>query len=180
MKTTALILGGAETLWEDLAYVKKEKIEYDGVVACNQAGVEWPGPLHGWVSVHPIFFYRGRDWLRERARKGHRPARALYGHEDRNLPNDHTVRITPWQIPGEANRFGSSGLYAVKIALIDLKYDSVILCGIPMTATPHFDRKDNWKSANGFKKTWEKLTPVTASRIKSMSGWTRHKFGAPE
>lgn len=181
MKSTALVLGGADTLWDDLARVKAQKIEYEGVVACNQAGAEWPGTLHGWASVHPNFFYNGRKWLQARARKGYRPARALFGHKDGgSLPIHNDVRVTPWQIPGETDRFGSSGLYAVKIALIDLKYDSVVLCGIPMTATPHFDRANDWTSVKGFRKTWEQLTPATTSRIKSMSGWTRETFGAPE
>ena len=78
------------------------------------------------------------------------------------------------------SNFGSSGLFATKVALIDLNYDSVVLCGIPMTETPHIDRPKNWRQANGFRKNWLRLSDETKSRIKSMSGWTKEQFGGPE
>lgn len=179
--SVALILGGAATLQDDLRQVKENKVEYDGVVACNQAGVEWPHALDAWVTVHPLFFLKGqsRSWATNRIRNGYTPPRRGYWtHSNRDKPLPEGTHITTWKMPNLQN-FGSSGLFAVKVALIDLNYDSVVLCGIPMTPTPHFDRPDDWRHAVNFRKQWMNISPEIRARIRSMSGWTREQYGAP-
>lgn len=74
---------------------------------------------------------------------------------------------------------GSSGLFAVKVALIDLGYEDVVLCGVPMTATPHFDDNVPWPEVDLFKLGWEQALPQIDGRVRSMSGWTRELLGAP-
>lgn len=179
--SVALILGGADTLHDDLRQVREQNIEYDGVIACNQAGVEWPYGLDAWVTVHPLFFLKGnnRSWATNRIRRGYTPPlRGYWTHQVRHEPMPDNINITSWKLSG-MKRFGSSGLFAVKVALIDLDYQSVVLCGIPMTSTPHFDREQNWKQAKVFRAEWDNLTKDTAARIRSMSGWTKDKYGAP-
>lgn len=179
--TTALVLGGADTLSDDIA---RYDGPIDGVVACNEAGTVWSGRLDAWVTLHPTYF-TSRQWLDARALRGFHPAQRLF-----TLDVDHVgvfpdVEKTSIAFPGEdPSQSGSSGLFAAKVALIDLGFDRAVLCGIPMTASPHFSGRDTWcggdrSPVHGFRRAWEHLKQPYRNRIRSMSGWTRLKFGAP-
>lgn len=190
---TALVLGGASCLWSDVsAFLGGEGAEIakrtvcgpgglcQGVVACNDAGAEWPGDLDGWVSLHPQFFTR-KGWLEKR--QGPPPKRIFAHHAaDKAVHRGRYpvgIEFTDYKFPGQ-ERSGSSGLFAAKVALIDLGFDRAVLCGISMDPRPHFFDHEGWRSAEGFRSAWLAVPQEYRDRMRSMSGWTRTLLGAPE
>lgn len=167
---TALCLGGAASLFEDIELCP---VAFDGVVACNEAGVEWEGELDAWVSLH-------RDkmgpWRARRERRGHPVAKCHVV-----TPGEHERRfdlVTESRFPG-MSRDGSSGMFTAKVALCDLGFDRVVLCGVPLTRTPHFFPTQPWSAALGYRKTWSSIPEEYRARMRSMSGWTRVLLGSP-
>lgn len=183
MTRTCLVLGGASCLQDDLdAYAGP----IDGVVACNDAGTIYPGPLDAWVSLHARYF-ESKNWLAERERAGFEPARRLIGHHEA-IPSielhcpDLAKKIVAkhYCFPGHA-RSGSSGLFAAKVALVDLKFDIAVLCGIPLTATPHFFDPPSkpWNPAIQYRSEWMNVPKEWRDKMRSMSGWTSVLLGPP-
>lgn len=175
--STCLVLGGGDSLPYDLAAYSGP---VDGAVACNDAGTHYAGDLDAWVSLHPRYFLQ-KKWLEKRKVKGYKPAKRLFGH----MQATHLERIVSgvefvdYEFSGQ-KKSGSSGLFAAKVALIDLGFDRVVLCGVPMTPTPHFFDRADWTRGPGFRKAWLELNPEHTVRMRSMSGWTRVLLGAPE
>lgn len=176
MTTTALILGGGSTLWADFA-------AYDGgwdmAVACNDAGAEWPHTLDAWATLHPE---KMGAWSAKRAANGFTPSvTGHYAHRQPDLKHCGGVHFNISEIlfPGQ-KKTGSSGLYAAKVAMIDLGADRLVFCGVPMTITPHFFDSQDWKSAEGFRRQWLSVPSVYRARMRSMSGWSRALLGQPE
>lgn len=167
---TAIVLGGGETLHQDLEDLN---LKYEGVLACNEAGAIWPGQLDAWVTLHPNKF---GTWISQRKDNGHPKALGLWAHNKRAGIEVHS---TKYMFPGQA-RSGSSGCFAAKVALLDMGFDRVVLCGIPMTPRPHFFDNKNWRAADGFRRAWQELPMVYRNKMRSMSGWTRVLLGSPK
>lgn len=174
---TCLVLGGAACLHDDLAAYTGP---VDGVVACNEAGAETE-QLTAWVSLHPQFWIN-KGWVASRAAKGF-PAAPLYTHDLRHAPDGAIA--TAYCFPGQEHS-GSSGMFAAKVALIDLGFDRAVLCGIPMSPMAHFHGETHWLERNGasplpdrYLKRWRYVPAEYRDRIRSMSGATRDLLGAP-
>jgi hypothetical protein len=189
--TTALVIGGAACVWEDV-YAARH-IRRDAVIACNEIGIEWPGEIDAWVSLHARSFDTGPNWIKGRADNGHPPARRYFGHHGafKGSRRDYSripsfATATDYSFANEKS--GSSGLFAAKVALVDLGFDRVVLAGVPMTPTKHFDGRDRWTrpnaggktSAHGFRNSWLAVPQEYRDRMRSMSGWTRVLLGAPD
>jgi hypothetical protein len=169
----ALCLGGGHTLLTDLAKVEELGIRYDAVFACNDAGAVWAGELDGWVSLHPEKLDR---WRKQRAANGHPPAKAFWAHRaHKDVPE---IRVTEYTFPGQ-KASGSSGLYVAKVAMVNCGYQEVLFCGVPMTPSPHFFDKTNWRSCKGFRRVWPSVDTEYRAGMRSMSGWTRVLLGGP-
>ena len=178
-----LILGGAECLWNDLAAFKGP---WDGLVACNEAGAACPGELDGFATLHPHYWLK-KGWLAQRTAAGFPPAKRLFAHDRKEVPQVEAaagvaVTVTPWLFPGQAWPDASitSGIFAAKVALVDLGFDLGIFCGIPMTETPHFFDAEPWKTATRYAKRLPNIPAEYRNRLRSMSGATRDFFGAPD
>lgn len=176
--TVCLVLGGAACLHDDIA-------AYDGpvdsVVACNDAGAEWPGELAAWVSLHPEYLDI-KGWRQKRAERGYPPAKRYIGHlewQRRGRKNPDWLEFSDYRFPGQ-ERSGSSGLFAAKVALIDLGFDRAVFCGVPLTHSPHFFDSKVWPFAHSYQEIIETLDPQYRARLRSMSGWTRDFLGSPE
>ena len=167
---TALCLGGGSSLHDD---IEKCPIEYDGVVACNDAGTVWEGELEAWVTLHPKKF---AGWIKKRQDNGFPDAKKLYAHAS---ITGRDVIVTPYKFP-HMQRSGSSGLFAAKVALMDLGYDRAVLAGIGMLQDSHYFDKKPWASATHFRGAFTELPPRYREMIRSCSGWTRLFFGPPE
>lgn len=169
--TVALCLGGADTVWND---VDACPVPFDCVIACNDAGVHWPGELDAWVTLHANKF---RGWKASRKALGYPKPRALYSH--RKVVQTPEIIQTPFEMPGTRST-GSSGLFMAKVALQDMRVDRVILCGVPMLERPHFFGGPNWKSCHTYRKPFLQIDQEIIKRMRSMSGWTRLLLGPAE
>lgn len=166
---TALVLGGADCLWSDIESAL-DLGEFDGVVACNDAGAEWRGRLDAWVTLHPN---KMQGWRDKRRANGLCPAGNHIAHrQDAGIDE---VREYRWQ---GSRRSGSSGLFATKIAL-ESGFDRAVLCGIPMDSQAHFFDKRLWTSNSTFTTAWREVLPHIKGRVRSMSGETAKWLGVP-
>jgi len=168
----ALVLGGASCVWDD-ATAAMELVEPDAVFAVNDIGARWAGPLVGWVTLHPE---KMAGWRSERARRGFPAAREHVGHE---LGQPGIDRATSYLWP-DMNASGSSGLFAVKVAM-EAGFDRIILAGIPMQAAgAHFFNSAPWGEVGAFTEAWKTALPRIAPLVRSMSGWTAQLLGKPD
>lgn len=85
--------------------------------------------------------------------------------------------VAPYTFEGEKSS-GSSGMMALRYALVELEFDYAVMCGIPMTATAHFDRPTRF-GPKTFMRPWKNLPLEIKRRSFSMSGWTRQLLGPP-
>jgi hypothetical protein len=168
----ALVLGGADCLWDDLDIARKlVDPEACTIVAVNDAGIYWPGRLDHWATMHPEEL-AGR--AREREKLGHPGGYVTwtrpypFGMKDREKLCD--------QIIDGYN--GSSGLVAVGVA-IETGHRRVLLCGMPMDARAHFNREGAWTAGIGYRERWLELADQLRLRCRSFSGWTRELLGEP-
>lgn len=178
----AIVLGGAACVWLDLAAIEREiGEEWPGlVVAANDVGVHWQRDLHGWTSLHPDKLLHADpkhpaklSWLAQRKMQGLNEPQTWAKRKRFNAT--HTINEG---IPG-----GSSGLLAVQVAWA-MGARRVILCGIPMTKTPHFEQStihgpQAWRSADSHFRPWQRHADKLRQRVRSMSGRTRELLGRP-
>lgn len=166
----AVVLGGASCLWDDVEALRAlMDVDAALIVACNDAGAHWPGRLDHWVTLHPEQLEARKA---KRAELGYPEGFMTwtrlypYGLKERERMADHA--IDTWG--------GGSGLHATKVALIHA--ERPVLCGIPMTKTPHFNRNGKPWNPDPYWAPW----PNNLERlrnVRSMSGRTRDLLGAP-
>lgn len=162
---TCLILGGGRDVYSD----HKAALalgDFAGAVIVNLVGRAWPQPLDAWVSLHGDKLKR--PWRAGREMRGLPPHRRLLSMDD----CDH-------RFPGQ-DLPGSSGLFAVKVALDELSFDRAVLCGVPLTLTPHFDDFEPWRYAENYHAGWRQALPHIADRVRSVGGWTETLLGRPD
>lgn len=168
-----LILGGGPDVWEEvLAWEAVYGRQWDGLVlAVNDVGCHWPRDLQHWVSLHPEKF---AGWIALRQSYGYDDGYVTWGRAGRPHSEHHA----------KAWAGGSSGMYAIQVAQL-VGCTHVILCGIPMTATPHFAESTvhaqqlPWTAVAGHWRAWESQAYRMRGWVKSMSGRTQEVFGAP-
>ena len=158
----ALVLGGAKSVWQD-AERALEMAEFDAVIATNDAGARWSGRLDHWCTLHREKLPR---WEKERRLRGYPGGYVRWGH----AADKRVDRVTTdWR--------GSSGLFAVKVA-IELGYSRIVLAGVPMAADgAHFFSDEAWTAARGYLSAWNVRAKEMAGRVRSMSGWTARLLG---
>lgn len=164
-----MILGGAANVHEDLEAARALVTEYD-VVTVNHFGISYPGKINHWVTIHSEFMF---FWQDARARQGLPPAeRIWFAEKSPEVHISHSVAT---------DHGGSSGLMAVMVALA-LSYDKIVLCGVPIEgAQAHFLIPEaEWQGAERYQRAWQRLVPVMADRVRSMSGWTARLLGQPD
>lgn len=174
--TTALVVGSAATVWEDLAAARALG-RYVAVIAVNEVGIALKGRIAAWVSQHPDHM---AGWIAERKRRRLSPAKLIIGsHRRADRPGQHPgARYTDHRFPGQ-EKSGSSGLFGLKVALIDLGFDRAVLCGVPIsTEAGHINPEQRWPD-HLYRPGWLQSLPQIADRARSMSGWTREILGAP-
>jgi len=119
------------------------------------------------VTMHPEKLER---WLKIRAANGHPAPSKVWAHTLKYPEVTHFV--CDWA--------GSSGLVGAVVPRLQ-GITHIILCGIPMTNTNHITRKVPWEAWNAYQKMWVRLLPLLPPKcVRSMSGWTREKFGFPD
>ena len=169
-----LVLGSARTAIEDIQ-AAKDLVRYEGLVVCNDMIARWPGPVTAAVSLHAE---KMAEWLRRRKGAGH-PVPARVFVPDRAAARYPAGEATGSLLPGQSNS-GSSGLFAVKVALVDLGFDKAVCAGIPMTLTAHLGDREPWSGAERHRAGWKEAEVFLRRRVRSMSGWTKMLLGAPD
>jgi hypothetical protein len=175
MSRRCLVLGAALCLFADIE-AALDLAPFDGVVAAKGAGRHWPRELDSWVSLHPEMLVAD---ARVRAERGFPPAAEHVVHEQANIEHKLFTHRLPYLFPGQT-KSGSSGLFAVKRAL-DLGFDRVVLCGIPLARDQgKIDKGPIWPGAESFRQGFEQAAPHLIGKVRSVSGWTRKFLGAPD
>ncbi len=174
----ALCIGGASCIWDDvLAWETAYGRPWDGlVIAANDVGAHWPRDLHHWVTLHPN---KLEKW--EALRRQHQMPDSgwqTWCQQSRWTKGKQwtTHAIVPWA-------GGSSGMLAVQVARA-LGCTRAVLCGIPMTQTPHFGETterfhSHWVGANGHWRAWSRHRTNVLGWARSMSGRTQELLGTP-
>lgn len=175
----ALVLGSAACVWDDVSAASSLG-EFDGAVGCNDLGVVWPGRLDAWVSQHADFFVR---WVAMRERRGLPPHDRIFVVDGARMEPRLSPAVTDFTthlFPGQTHS-GSSGLFALKVALVDLGFDRAVLCGVPMRddASHLRDGDAPWNGAEAHRAGWLEALPQIEARARSMSGFTADLLGQP-
>lgn len=190
MTHAAIVLGGASCVWFDL--VRTERMigkQWPGlVVAVNDVGVTWTRDLDGWCSLH------GERLLMNDTRGDRREKRPwVLRREAAGLPAPRAIAVTkpmpkakrePTHVFKPRWNGGSSGLYGVEFAE-RLGATRIILCGIPMSPTPHFreselhDPSRPWTGASGHLRVWISHHLTLKRHVRSWSGKTGQLLGQP-
>lgn len=168
-RLTALVLGGAGTLAADKA-AAIELFTPDLVIACNHAARDEPGRVDHVATMHPELIDM---WRKERRRHG-RPEWGQLWHARHR--SHHAVKgskpIESWG--------GSSGMLCIAVA-VELGCTHIVLAGVPMVKMDgHFNDPKPWMEARQYHPAWERRIPMIRDRVRSLSGWTREKLGAPD
>lgn len=184
------ILGGADCVWEDAAYLMDlYGGEFPGDwMTVNDIGCHWRGRINVWATLHPEKLVEedpdhpnGLSWMEQRHRAHHTGGYTTYSNREPKLVHE---TILHWG-------GGSSGLFAVAVAY-EIGYKRVVLCGVPMTKTGHFDGSlthpgdDDWEYADDHWKAWDRKlrkgddrSRFLQNNVRSMSGRTRRVLGEP-
>lgn len=172
----ALVLGGAEGVWDDVASSEEQFGEqwWDLVVAANDIGCHWPHRLDGWCTLHPEKMLK---WRQARGQAGHPEGYSTYARKGKGRRGmDYSIR--------HVYKSGSSGLFAVSVAL-HLGATHIILCGVPMTKAGYFaestvhPKGKTFASVDSHWKKWLQYQDDIRETTRSMSGRTRDLLGAP-
>lgn len=169
--TWAIVLGGAQCVWEDKQRAEEMFGEPDVVVAVKDIGMVLP-KVDAWVTFH-----------------ADRVKRELQARRNKNLPDPAEVwtyagvKVYNAQLPIYYMKIkgGSSGLLGALVGI--RKADKAILCGIPLDPDMrhYHDRKGGkpWREGQLYIKHWPQFMPQMKGRVKSMSGNTMRMLGYP-
>lgn len=146
----ALVIGSGDRVAAELRKVDRES--FDVVIGVNAAAIDY-GPVDYHVTLHPEQY-------------APKKAATLVTHKKAKGADI----ITPYAFR-KHGKSGSSGLFGVKFALIDLGADEVVLAGVGMDFAPHYNRPDIWKP-KGFRTAWVEALPEMQGKVTSLGGWT--------
>lgn len=164
----AAVLGGASNNMAELATLRR-MCDVAAVYAVNDAAVDFPDNLAAFVTLHPEHLPK---WLAKRAGLMLPRPREVIGHE----AHPDVTHVVDYQWPG-MNASGSSGLFAVKVALE--RFPKVVLCGVPMEAArAHYFDAAPWAEVDSFWAAWSIALPHLVN-VRSMSGRTAQMLGMP-
>lgn len=177
--TRALVIGCSQRVWSDVERAE-DLCSFETYYLVKLAGAHWDGEDHFvWATLHPEFMPRYRA---ERASRGLHSRYEIVGPlaeevgRHAQCPVDRRVSYR-WP---KMTSSGSSGLFAVKVALDD-GHDRVVLAGVPMsTEAGHFVRRTPWLQRDSFVHGWNSALQHIHGKVRSVSGgWTEQLLGAP-
>lgn len=167
-----LILGGAGCVFED-AERAMAMFEPDAIFVVNDMIAEWPGRADYMCSLHPE---KLGAWLEARQANGYPMGGQVWAHKLLNAKKTRYPEVTH----ATEDWAGSSGLFAVKVALTE-KFDKIVLAGVPIEPkAKHVVRKVDWMPAQAFRNGWKKRFELIKHTTRSMSGWTAELLGQPD
>lgn len=168
--TPALIVGGAETVFDEVEDAKN-KLGEVVIFAVNDVGMFLPQVDH-WASLHSdnLGPWKSVRWLHP-----HEKEHTLYHSTDpRPFVDVVWAGLTPL--------YALSGYFAMQIAYL-MGCRPIILCGCPGNKTRRFFEaraRDDFDYTRGVREQLEnemRRLPQFKEIVRSMSGWTREFFG---
>lgn len=166
----AAVLGSATNGFAELETLRT-LAPVAGVYAVNDAAAEYPGPLDAFVTLHPE---KLPEWVAKRSYVDSSHKCEYIAHCEGPL----VTRVVDYRWPG-MSASGSSGLFAVKVAL-EKPEQRVVLCGVPMDAMrAHYNNALPWFEVDSFWAAWSTALPYIKDRVRSMSGHTAQLLGMP-
>jgi hypothetical protein len=167
----ALILGGSANVFDEAATALR-LFEPDAVFVTNDMIAKWPGRVDYICSLHPE---KVNDWIEARRKRCYPMGAEVWCHKKagpRSCVYSGVDRTTDdWA--------GSSGLFAVKVALEE-GFQKIVLAGVPLTVEgKHIVRSRAWTAAAAFHNGWKSRLKRLEPLVRSMSGWTQELLGAP-
>lgn len=183
----ALVIGCGARVWADVEEAQ-QMCRFDEFYICKLAGVSWDGGYFHWITLHPEFMKVPRlvstgeaGYCIQRAQKGYHSNYEIVSPliDEVGAHRNHRMdRHVTYRWPGMSSS-GSTGLFAVKIALDD-GCDRVVLAGVPMTDDKHFSRGKPWNNVGSFTNAWETALPYYKDKTRSVSGgYTERLLGRP-
>ena len=181
-----LVVGGAYHVDQDLDQLRKkiaphnlEDIFYIAVINDQIATFEERVDL--FITLHGE---KVGKWLQNRPQEWNWDF-DVYNYRTHQHNLEYTEGLNFYEL--EHKWRGSSGLFAVQVALLELGFRKVILAGIPMTTEANkFRREKQWKQGDKYKEGWsyliqhpEKQKFDINQHVRSMSGWTKEQLGEP-
>ena len=166
----AAVLGSATNGLAELETLRS-LATVSAVYAVNDAAACYSGPLDAFVTLHPE---KLPEWVALRSYVDSSHKCEYIAHCEGPL----VTRVVDYRWPG-MNASGSSGLFAVKVAL-EKPENKVVLCGVPMDAMrAHFNNTLPWFEVDSFWSAWTIALPYIKDRVRSMSGRTAQLLGMP-
>lgn len=164
---TFLIVGGAACVHEDLRAVVDMK--FDGILAVNDMILDCSLPITAGVTAH---FDESDKW----ASRGV----PIWSFAKECAVTDRLQIRSGW--------YGTSGLYAVQVALDAYEADRVIVAGCPLDETGHYNKDKGLEyddvsreqAVKFYRQGWDMAYPEIVGKVASLSGWTRRLLGSPE
>jgi hypothetical protein len=178
----ALVVGSAACLWDDVK-AARALATFDAVCCVKRVGIKWPEPFQVWATLHPEMM---DDFEKRRAAEGlptgYEIVAPLASEVGMHGAKGRIARRVSYKWP-EMTSSAGSGIYGAKI-MLNGGY-KVVLAGIPMNDDPHFMKHEThgtgkWNAVGSFLPGFEKALPHLMGKVKSMSGLTREKLGAPD
>ena len=175
MTRRAIIIGGAESALDDLESVR-DLLSASYVICVNDSGVDYPEPIHYWVTLHPE---KMESWVNARRSNGYDMDFCTVGfgstvYGKRGVVDHHLPCWREGNIEGGAS--GSSGLFAVQVALSE-GFTEIILCGVPMDSSKNRFRRKGWEASQGYRQAWIDHLGKMKGKVYSQSGWTKELLG---
>ena len=168
--TSAVVLGGAARVYDDLAAALLI-FTPSLIFAVNHMGRDYPGKLDCFASTHSENL---PGWLAERAAAGRPPVSEVWMNDTRKVPPE----LAAYNVGRAENLGGSSSQLAV-MAAFKKGIDRVVLCGVPLDASPHYDDPNPWDAYEKFRPAWQLHLNLFRGKVTSMSGWTAELLGYP-
>ena len=171
----AIVLGGASGVWQELESLGNIK-DTSSIFAINDSISAYSGKIDYAITLHPE---KMPKWKQARENNGYDMAfkSVGYGRKGFSIPKETDYYLDYWYQDGVKCSSGSSGLFAVKAAL-ELGFDEVILCGVPMDGGINIHRGKEWADFKGYRDAWLEQLPRLKGRVFSQSGWTKELLGS--
>ena len=178
MADLCIVLGGAQC-WENdlnnLLKVLPDNMSFDIAVINDHIGTFDRFPISWMFTLHPE---KLNKWVSAKIKLDNVKIVTI---NKPNLVLDYEVfEYLPSSVLGKS---GSSGLFAVYNLIERYGYRKVVACGIPMDKTPnHFRDEKAWRDVGVYYGAWKnpELRKGLQDRFRSMSGWTKGQFTAPD
>jgi hypothetical protein len=169
--TWALVAGGAQCVWEDMARAEAMLGKPDILVGVKDIWMEMR--VDHFCTFHAD---RIKKELATRRKRGLPDPSAIWTNSAVKIPPIPEIEIKYLNLRG-----GSSGLLGVMVALRNA--DKVVLCGIPMNPEMrHYHQRKHgkpWREGKLYLAHWQQHLPTLRGRVKSMSGNTKEMLGYP-